>query len=330
MIDNENLNYYLDKPVSALITLAPFPIAEGAKERHRLFSLLVMALVYHYWNGAKRGRAGDYPLNPKGEEGADKSVGKYFKHDYNGHNIAAIAVDGEGRIIDFEFNHNALFNSSAEHAEARLIRRVYSLTSVHDSWRVQSTTPKSRDDYNSFEEVTIYTSLESCAQCAGVMALARVKEVVYLQTDPSMYQIGAILRNLTLKTKLESPRPIPASSFDLPYFGELDNKFAQFKTDVSKTNPFFIPKDVSAKVDDSPSITSFLCTQRAYEVYRTAYNEFLTLVSGSQLLKYPSFKPANREGVELANALPNTDLLLELASFFTYAILNGKRATPHH
>src|SRR5262249_60859373 len=34
---------------------------------------------------------------------------------YVGHNIACIAVDGNGEIIDFDFNHNHFFRSSAEH-----------------------------------------------------------------------------------------------------------------------------------------------------------------------------------------------------------------------
>ena len=46
---------------------------------------------------------------------------------YLGHNIAAIAVSPTGRIVDFDFNHNELFNSSAEHAEARLLRRLFAL-----------------------------------------------------------------------------------------------------------------------------------------------------------------------------------------------------------
>ena len=39
---------------------------------------------------------------------------------YLGHNIACIAVDGNGEIIDFDFNHNDFFRSSAEHAESRI------------------------------------------------------------------------------------------------------------------------------------------------------------------------------------------------------------------
>lgn len=331
MIDNPNLAKYWDKPVSELVALQPYSIVEEQKERHRLYTLLLMALVYHYWNGSKRGRAGTYPLNAAATPGESN----YFENDYLGHNIAALAVDAEGRIIDFEFNHNTLFNSSAEHAEARLIRRVYSLTSVHDSWKVTLPDPKAKDghkvkdDYNSFEGVTVYTSLESCAQCAGVMALARVKEVVYLQTDPGMYMIGNILRNLTQGTKLESPMPIAASTIGLKYFAELDSRFDAFRATVSNTNPFFISNAANGKVDASKSITSFLCTKAAYEVYRDAYHEFIDVISGKQSLQYPAFAP--RVGANAVDTpLKNADILAETASFYSYATLNGRRATPHH
>ncbi len=62
---------------------------------------------------------------------------------YLGHNIACIAVDENGSILDFDFNHNELFNSSAEHAEARLVRRLFSLNQATTIGR-QSTRPRPR------------------------------------------------------------------------------------------------------------------------------------------------------------------------------------------
>src|SRR3981189_2447238 len=66
------------------------------------------------------------PPNPKRYRGdmLDKPGGLRVNWDrYLGHNIACIAVDGNGEIIDFDFNHNDLFRSSAEHAESRMVRR---------------------------------------------------------------------------------------------------------------------------------------------------------------------------------------------------------------
>ncbi|HEX6367453.1 MAG TPA: hypothetical protein VF006_00890 [Longimicrobium sp.] len=150
-------------------------------ERHRIYSLLLMAIVHHYLNGNKYGRWGTYPWNAP----ADAEAGPFHDSDYLGRNIAATAVDAEGFVVDLEFNHNSLFNSSAEHAESRLIRRVYDLAQVNDSWALNRE-PRPRDDYTMFEDMTVYTSLESCSQCTGVMALARVWQIIYLQPDHGM------------------------------------------------------------------------------------------------------------------------------------------------
>ena len=104
-------------------------------------------------------------------------------------------MDGNGNIIDFDFNHNAFFRSSAEHAESRLVRRLFSLTDIYDSWK---TGPRvnNKPHAASLGQVTLYTSLESCAQCSGVMSLAGVKQIVYLQNDFTAYKIGNIMYNL--------------------------------------------------------------------------------------------------------------------------------------
>jgi len=325
-IVNERLKYYLDKPVKELVTLAPKPLDALRQERHRLYSLALMFLVYHYWNGNKNGRNGEYPWN----EPVGAQDGKYLDRDYLGHNIAAIAVDGDGRVIDFDFNHNKIFNSSVEHAEARLVRRVYNLTQIHDSWNVDGNSPMSppTDDYNTLENVTIYTSLESCSQCAGIMALGRVKEIVYLQTDPGMYLIGNILRNLTLDTKLQAALPIAGGETGLPFFEQLNQSYLEFSNRVGEEKPFFIPKG-SSKQDVSKSITSFLCTKPARDIYKDAARIFSELADGTAKVEHADFKPTDKDGKVIETALTNADCLKEIQNFLHYAINNGRRGTPH-
>ncbi|HEY0098582.1 MAG TPA: deaminase [Pyrinomonadaceae bacterium] len=321
---NERLKYYLDKPVRELIALDAKPLSPGQKERHRLYSLTLMTLVHHYWNGNKYGRDGEYPWN----EPADAEDGKYLNRDYLGHNIAAIAVDGDGRVIDFDFNHNKIFNSSVEHAEARLVRRVYGLAQVQDTWNMNdfSLHSPAKDDYNTLENVTVYTSLESCSQCAGIMALGRVKEIVYLQSDPDMYMIGNILHNLTLDTKLQAPLPIAASEDSLSYFNRLNSAFVRFTRQVAE-KPFFIPK--GGKPDHSKSITSFLCTKAARDIYGEAAAAFAEYLNDENKLEHPTFKPLDKDGQPVKTALTNRQSLAELKCFLSYAVGNGRRGTPH-
>lgn len=333
---NPNLQHYLTRTVQELVTPDEHTISQGAQERHRIFSGLLMALVCHYWNGLKKGRGGTYPLN----HNVDEKL-KYCQNDYIGHNIAAIAVNGRGQVIDFEFNHNAIFNSSAEHAEARLVKRIYGLSQVMDAYSGSFDPIRGRNDYDTFEDVTIYTSLESCSQCSGVMALARVKEVVYLQADPGMYAIGHIMRNLTKKIegvpesagKLTAPRPIDGKAIDLPFSEELDNAYSAFVKQV-KAEPFFIPKDPAKKPDNGASITSFLCTKAAYAIYERAQEWFFRLDTYDlkDRAYIPSLKHITSEGEVdclVHNAVSNWEALERAKRFYMYATEAGRRGTPH-
>jgi hypothetical protein len=124
------LKDYGSLPVAELCNLREPNPGPRVRERHRIYALILMALLYDYWNGNKRGRGKryEYPWTDFA------SPGQYLDSDYQGHNIGAIAVNSDGRIIDFDFNHNRLFNSSAEHAEA-LVRRVFTLAQLSDTWR---------------------------------------------------------------------------------------------------------------------------------------------------------------------------------------------------
>jgi tRNA(Arg) A34 adenosine deaminase TadA len=327
---NEKLLQYWDKPVSNIVFRQPNIISEGQKERHRLFSLLAMAATHFFWNGDKKGKDGKYPLNVP----VMSNSPKYLKGDYYGHNILALVVDFDGRVVDFEMNHNNIYNSSAEHAEARLVKRIFSLTAISDTWNFNAI-PQDKNDYNTFMESSIYTTLESCSQCSGIMALAQVKEIVYLQTDNGMYLIGNILRNLTEGTKLQAPNPVDGSEFNFEYFSQLNEAFEKFTTNISDTNPFYIPNDPNQKPDASKSVTSFLCTNAAYEIYGNAKKEFFDYINKTKTLAFPDFKPIkqvkdkNGNNITVEAELSNKDLLNEISHYYEYIKINGRRGTPH-
>lgn len=314
------LNHYWDRPVSELVALSEPAISSEQEERHRIYLLMLMALIDLYWNSFKHGRAGDYPWNGK----QDPS----FPYEYKGHNIAAIAVDGNGRVLDFDFNHNKLFNSSAEHAEARLVRRMFALSQIADVYDEIKTTQGPRlGEYDLLSEVTVYTSLESCAQCAGMMALGNVKAVVYLQADPGMYMIGNILRNLSGEMP-QAPRPIKAESIGLDrHVQDLENGFRDFP-DLLKKEPFWTSPD-SQEPDKKALISSFLCTLRARQVFDSGRSEFEELVSGQASLQYPDELSRDRNGQPVANSLTNQQVLENSKRFLDYARVNGRRGTPH-
>jgi tRNA(Arg) A34 adenosine deaminase TadA len=307
-----------DRSVGELVSLPDPVLSEELKERHRIYCRLVMSLVAAYWNGNKRGQAGVYPWRI--EQRLDN--GSYRGGDYIGHNIAAIAVDQRGEIIDFDFNHNELFDSSVEHAEARLIRRVFSLSQIYDNWRTSVSSSASDTYATRLDKVTIYTSLESCSQCSGIMALGSVKAVVFVQRDPGQNSIGNILRNLSPDGgRYRPPLPIPGDTVELDEFGRLAIGYESFAGAVG-SRQFFVPGDGTAP-DVSPSITSFLCTDAALKIFHDASRAFAEMA-----LAYPKFVPSVVAPGQLL-PLTNLQVIEHARQFLDYARMRGHRGTAH-
>jgi tRNA(Arg) A34 adenosine deaminase TadA len=265
---------------------------------------------------------------------------------YLGHNIACIAVDGNGKIIDFDFNHNDFFRSSAEHAESRMVRRLFSLTSIFDNWKTRLDSCEDKLSFNrkpraaSLNDVTLYTSLESCAQCSGVMALAGVKQIVYMQNDFTAYKIGNIMYTLANRmntTNAEghpaslpgAPIPIAGSLIGLDEFDLLNNANLKFSKDIVaagsalQPNPdsaFFVPDNGSPDFD--PSITSFLCTDDAHRIFEDGGGKLNTVKLG-----FPDWKPPAKNNDK--DALANCDCLAHAKEFYAYADIEGYRGSPH-
>ncbi|OLB79002.1 MAG: hypothetical protein AUI16_02440 [Alphaproteobacteria bacterium 13_2_20CM_2_64_7] len=334
------------KPLREVVQVDPIVAApelanEAVKERHRIYCHLLMKLMVRFWNGNKRGPLGSYPRRVKQMEAVQPvQPTQRYRGDmienpdrlrinwdrYVGHNIACVAVDGNGEIIDFDFNHNDFFRSSAEHAESRMVRRLFSLTDIFDSWKTgERIGDKSRAV--SLQNVTLYTSLESCAQCSGVMSLGGVKQVVYLQNDFTAYMIGNIMFNLAnpVSGLPGAPKPIPASAVGLQQFQVLNDANLAFVKDIQdakarndSTRAFFISPDKTV-VDFDPSITSFLCTDAARDIFEAGGKQL-----DAMALKFPNEKHPDERDV-----LTNQECLEEARSFFKYADLEGYRGSPH-
>ena len=316
MDPGEPLAQYWDKSVAQLCTLADAPIQPEEQERHRIYCLLLMSLVANFWNGNKHGQEGEYPWRAKQR----RPDGIYGGGNYLGHNIACLGVDGDGDIIDFDFNHNDLFSSSVEHAESRLVRRIFSLTQLYDDRVVRHPDDPPRDTnyLNVLSKVTIYTSLESCAQCSGIMALGKVKSIVYLQPDPGQFCVGNIMYNLTTDA-LRAPLPVSADKLGLKYFSDLKQGYRDFYDRVTK-EPFYVN---GPQTDNTQSITSFLCNDAALDIYNAGRDEF-----GKMRAAHPDYKPSDGDPNH-AKVLTNKRALANARTFLDYATSLGKRGTPH-
>jgi tRNA(Arg) A34 adenosine deaminase TadA len=342
-------------------TDAPDITEPAGRERHRIYCYLLMKVIHRFWNGNKRGPLGQYPLRSqqidraqmpafprryRGDMMADVGGVRINWDRYLGHNIACIAVDGNGEIIDFEFNHNDFFRSSAEHAESRMVRRLFSLTNIFDNWKTSFTRCVDAQGFDvkpraaSLNDVTLYTSLESCAQCSGVMALAGIKQIIYLQNDFSAYKIGNIMYILANRLNTTdaqgrvmnlpgAPIPIPASEIGLEEFKKLNDANLEFAKNIkaaSSASPpnldgaFFVPEKGKPDFDDS--ITSFLCTDVAHKIFEDGGHKFDALK-----LDFPSWKLPNK--ADDTDALSNGDCLRQARDFYAYADVEGYRGSPH-
>ena len=337
--------HYWNKPFSELVEITPYSASPAEMERHRIYANLVLALLHGYFNGNKDGETGEYPWSPQQRIGGSSTKSLYQGGRYLGHNICCIAVDGDGEIIDFDFNHNSIFNSSVEHAEARLIKRLFSLADIHQDWDSPTGTDNrwnlsaedaaappravSDDDYGrSLENVTIYTSLESCAQCSGIMTLANIKQVVFLQPDPSQYMIGKIMYRLSRPVGQQggrgAPLPISGTEVGMAVTQDLADDYARYLQKVGTGEgklAFYKPPGSDndpSKWSGSKSIVSFLCTDMAFDRFKAG-----RVALDAMSLAHPEHRP---EGI---NMLTNVQVLDQARHFLNYALTEGRRGTPH-
>lgn len=305
-----------NSPLSEAASLPHLAPAPEEAERHFIYSLLLMSIVHAWWNGNKNGaRDGTYPWRDAQRREDGSYLGDRLGDRYVGHNIGAIAVDGHGRIVDFDLNHNKLFNSSVQHAEARLIRRMFGLAAVQDSWDLAAGPRKYRTDLT---DTTVYTSLESCAQCSGIMALSMLPRVFYLQPDPGQYMIAQLMHSLSdAKVAVH----VPASAFGFPYFDDLVAGYGAYQKEVAD-KPFYRPDDPAKRTEKGAALTSFLCTDLALSVYASAAQHFQAFDC-----QFADHAPINETTKD--KAMSNAQVLSHARQFLDYVKTASQRATPH-
>jgi tRNA(Arg) A34 adenosine deaminase TadA len=232
-------------------------------------------------------------------------------------------------VLDFDYNHNKLFHSSAEHAEARLVRRIFALANLTEAYpEVKTGEPERGSEYETLSEVTIYTSLESCAQCAGMMALGNVKAVVYLQTDPGMFRVGNILRNLSENAPPRAPLPISATQIGLGDFQRnLEESYEAWSASLSPTAPYWWSDDVPPLPDMNPFISSFLATSQARKSFELGHQMFLDRVARPP--EHPRGRAYDRDRNRLSDSWETKKVFDKALEFFDYARTHGRRGTPH-
>jgi len=160
-----------------------------------------------------------------------------------GHNIGSILVDQNSTPVFWARNSVVVRDDSSQHGEVRLIQAFLNCPGIG----------KYMDGY------TIYTSLEPCAMCTGMIAMTKVNRVVYVQDDPEYGHARQALVNIKFPRLFEQKTPKGLSEKS-----ELEQGWATYSK-----------KKGSA-------ITDYLLTDEARTVYAKADQDLNTYK-----LKYP-------------------------------------------
>jgi tRNA(Arg) A34 adenosine deaminase TadA len=231
-------------------TAPPLRLSPSEQERHRIFLLLAMALVFDGW-GVDRRRPDMLKAYAQAEP--DRTFA-----DYLGHNVGALLVDSHDRIVCFALNRNVALNSTLEHAEMRSVRGAIEIANA--------ARPASGAPPWSFGKLLqsnrLYATLEPCAQCAGTLDLANVGSIIYGQDDPGQRHIVNVLYNLH-NQGTDPSAPLPIRADFLPLFDELTKAYRGFLGAVPPAS--------------FTGLTAFLETVPAYRIYRDAADMLTTM-----------------------------------------------------
>ncbi|KAH3757202.1 hypothetical protein Pelo_11023 [Pelomyxa schiedti] len=289
-------------------------------ERQQIYCLCLASILADQFNGNMYGLLGTYPHRAMQREMEASNtpcairgqwVYQIDRPTYVGHNIACFAVRKDGSIILHAFNHNKIFESTTEHAEERLVDTLFrhphnmsvTLDSASASWK-----------QSFLREVTVYTSLEPCHQCAGKLVMAGIKAVIFMLQDPRIQGTGTLMserehRTSSLKAQDEM-------------WTQMDQAYNAFSSTWNSTTDFFFrgvrPGGATQLVTEH-QIPEFLCTDTAKLFYDRAAAVFATMT-----LHYPQYTPESEPGAAI---LTNQQVLDSARSYLSFVHHHGGRNT---
>ncbi|MCL6268768.1 nucleoside deaminase [Sansalvadorimonas sp. 2012CJ34-2] len=167
-----------------------------------------------------------------------------------GYNIGAVLYDeAANKIVGVQRNTTRACDDKTQHAEVRLMQDCLNGECRGDG--------KTRY----LDKTTIYTTLEPCMMCSGMMAFLKVDRTLYGQADPGF---GKNIERLKLPYKGEeaNSRARNLKSIPAPFAErkQLDKLFAEY---IERTG--------------SDNVTAFLTTDEAKYVYYSAAFKLLTM-----------------------------------------------------
>ncbi len=189
------------------------------KELDEIYSLFAYSLVFKDW------QPDSIPRNKR-----------------RGYNIGTILVDPDNNVVHWGVNCVNITNNSTQHGEVRAIM------SYLDSLKL----------YN-LKGFTLYTTLEPCAMCSGMMTMTNIKRVVYGQNDVDFS--GALDRLALNSEKFGGYKPYPRTVISDPapstFIVELNSAYS-----------------VYCENEEEKYLSKFLTSDKAWQIYYKATKKF--------------------------------------------------------
>ncbi|MFI0429092.1 nucleoside deaminase [Mariniflexile sp. HMF6888] len=233
--------YLAEGPSSTTTCYNTYSVTDSVQvERDKIFSLLSLAVVYKNWQTPN--------ANP-----------------VRGYNIGSVLVAPSGQVVKWARNCVDTTGNGTQHGEVRL------MTSYLNTTEYFSLADESDNPY------VLYTSLEPCAMCSGMMTLQSLSRTVYTQTDPDF---GKAIQRLEFDASScggcpPYPRAVISDASPSPYRKTLDSAYVAYLNQGG-----------------TRSITKFLTTPQAQTIYSNAVNA---------MLNYQVVYPQNQ--IALTNAI---------------------------
>lgn len=181
-----------------------------------------------------------------------------------GYNIGSVLVENEsGKVVYWARNSVNVTRNMSQHGEVRLMNCYLANNKVRK-----------------LDRYTVYTTLEPCAMCSGMMMLTSVPRTVYGQSDPSY---GKAIERLELDSAYGPyPRHVESSPSISRERCRLDALYDKYRN-----------------VNKDAHITIFLTTDEAKKVYDDAYNDLLSF-----RVAFPENQPALDQAREYLKNVP--------------------------
>lgn len=172
-------------------------------------------------------------------------VHKYWQSDDRngrGYNVASVLTSPDNEVLDWGINTVNDAENCTQHGEVRLMTRYLD-----------------KDGIYSLKDHNIYTTLEPCAMCAGMMTMASVKRSINGQRD---YYYSKALERLSFDSeKIGGYPPYPR----IVASEETPSKYGQILDDAYQDY---------IKAGNKAIITKFLATPEAKKVFAEAAESF--------------------------------------------------------